>query len=518
MERYTVGRAAAGGHPGATRASRKASGAPVVEIEGAPPSGRVPEPTGCPSVAEEMMAGVECSIGRLQGARPSYASPGWQGVARVYGGGSMRKRISSERGVRPAVGLAGPSTSGDTFRGARGPTTQREWGDGLLSLMGAPGWWAYPTLFLLTIPIGLTGQDVATSLPWLVAEDPSVHITPRENQPATLFQNVTGAFRLTDSSLVVLDCRASELRYFDHAGDPVGPVGGEGQGPGEFRYPYRLFRGAADSLVVVDPSLRRITIFSVDGQGHRTVPFLDAPTYVEPIGAFEDGSFLAFRRPDVGQGPGGVISRGREELHLVTPAGDSSVLVGVLPGIESVGRVTYPFYRRLSIAVASDRIYVGTQDSDTIRILNRYGERMGHFHSVTAPVPPTDSIVRAWVESWGEGGAPQDPWPDVLPAYGRFLLSADDEYLWVSDGYKGEKRPTSWTVYDHSGEAAYRVRLPVRFAPTDVGPDWVLGVSYDDFDVEEIVLYPLREATTAEATSLPAAWTPVTAYGCTIPW
>ncbi len=53
--------------------------------------------------------------------------------------------------------------------------------------------------------------------------------------------------------------------------------------------------------------------------------------------------------------------------------------------------------------------------------------------------------------------------------------------------------PEVWTVLDPSGAWLGSLTVPVRFSPYVMGDDWVLGVEWDDLDVEYVALYPLRK-------------------------
>ena len=63
-------------------------------------------------------------------------------------------------------------------------------------------------------------------------------------------------------------------------------VGGEGSGPGEFRFPTRLARWG-DTIVVLDVNLRRVSRFSLEGDLH-----IDGSS----VGEFQDVPSIPVRR------------------------------------------------------------------------------------------------------------------------------------------------------------------------------------------------------------------------------
>jgi len=63
--------------------------------------------------------------------------------------------------------------------------------------------------------------------------------------------------------------------------------------------------------------------------------------------------------------------------------------------------------------------------------------------------------------------------------------------LWVGDWVLFPQVALGWKVLDPSGRWLGEVIMPERFFPYAVVVDWILGVEWDDLDVEYVVLYPL---------------------------
>ena len=49
-----------------------------------------------------------------------------------------------------------------------------------------------------------------------------------------------------------------------------------------------------------------------------------------------------------------------------------------------------------------------------------------------------------------------------------------------------------WDIFDATGRWTGTVELPARFRPTEVGPDYLLGVMTDDLDIQSVQLLHLN--------------------------
>ncbi|MGD2121390.1 MAG: hypothetical protein PVJ76_06585 [Gemmatimonadota bacterium] len=86
-----------------------------------------------------------------------------------------------------------------------------------------------------------------------------------------------------DSSAYLLDAMTPGVLEYDVAGAFVRQLGREGEGPGEFRSPWRIGMIGRDTLWVADLSLRRFTLFDAStGESLRTIPRSEAWGAWEP--------------------------------------------------------------------------------------------------------------------------------------------------------------------------------------------------------------------------------------------
>jgi hypothetical protein len=98
--------------------------------------------------------------------------------------------------------------------------------------------------------------------------------------------------------------------------------------------------------------------------------------------------------------------------------------------------------------------------------------------------------------------------PDHYPRFGRLMADRAGN-LWVMDYPQLTDRTISgddlttprpgfvdaagamWTVLTPDGDVVATVRTPPGLFVLEIGTDYVLGVAYDDLDVESVRLYTL---------------------------
>jgi hypothetical protein len=87
-----------------------------------------------------------------------------------------------------------------------------------------------------------------------------------EGDPAYLLDRVSGAVRLSDGRIVISNSGSVELRVYDAEGRYLQAIGRQGGGPGEFRRPDHIRRGAGETIEVWDAMLRPISVFDSQGR------------------------------------------------------------------------------------------------------------------------------------------------------------------------------------------------------------------------------------------------------------
>jgi hypothetical protein len=125
------------------------------------------------------------------------------------------------------------------------------------------------------------GEETEPEL-WRLSEAPILEIGVREGAEEYQFFRVGGSLRLPDGRIVVANTGARELRVFGADGGFLKTVGRDGEGPGEFRWPSRIRLLGADTLLVWDQSLQRVSLFDGEGRFLSMIPLRPTPGNLFP--------------------------------------------------------------------------------------------------------------------------------------------------------------------------------------------------------------------------------------------
>ena len=378
-----------------------------------------------------------------------------------------------------------------------------------------------------------TGPAHAEGEGWLLSAEPTFQVGGDETNPVYDLGQVTGATRLQDGSVAVANAATSEVRFYNPDGSHRISSGRRGAGPGEFQMIMGMWRTSADSLVVLDMAIQRLTVlspegqyghsFSLGGMGGTMTPGADGSISMAiPAGMLSDGSLVgmanSFRIGDTREGSF------RDPMPLVRYGPDGSIrdTVATVPGQEmemmtmafgaqSMSVPTAVSLGKQTIAVArGDHVYLAVNQSWEIEARDPDGT-LRRLIRVVTPVRPlsADLVARHRVEQLElvnnqpmMAQAPQEirdqvterinsaPYPATLP-FVALLLVDDDGHIWAQEvGLPGDLRQ-KWGVFDRDGRLQAWIRMPERFRPTSIGSDWVMGIWQDEADVEHVRVYGL---------------------------
>jgi len=345
---------------------------------------------------------------------------------------------------------------------------------------------------------------------WRVALEPAVEIGVVEGEDAYQLDRVADAARLADGRIVIADGGTNELRYFDPDGRHLRTVGGEGAGPGEFRFIGPIVRLPGDSLLVSNRFPPRVALFDPEGRFVRSV---DIGHVAE--GRLADGMVLVEVTERLEGLPSGPM---RLPVRVVGRdlAGDRADTLVMLPGTQrdfratqSAGRVVevevwpVPFARGSYWSAAGDRIYAGASDAYEIGVyvpgagLTRLVRRSGANRPVTAEA--IDRFRRQTLDRASDENArrrmeqrlAQVTYPETLPAYSDLAADAEGN-LWVRD-YSIDEAENRWDVFDPDGRWLGTVELPPGLKPFEIGGDYVLGLWKDELGVERVRLHAIEK-------------------------
>ena len=331
---------------------------------------------------------------------------------------------------------------------------------------------------------------------------------------AAPLNRVVGTVRLSDGRIVVADGGDSILRFYSEAGELVGEVGGEGDGPGEFRLLQSLGRVSGDTVWAYDFSHRRITFASPDASMVGVVELRPPPGSGLAVGVLPDGSILLGESWSTGVSRSSAPGLNRDPVAYVRYSASGSLIdtVTLAPGREVLlsmedGRGVMsaaPLGRRAVHALVGETLAIGDQIDHEIRLWSPRGDLRGIMRWTGGDLEVGPGLRAAWREARLVGLPPEAraaaerdlaglSYPTRRPAHGE-ILATDSGGLWVAE-YAVDGDSGRWAVFDSAGVWQGVVSMPDRFTPTRVGATWVLGVSRDEFDVERVEWRPLRSRT-----------------------
>ena len=320
------------------------------------------------------------------------------------------------------------------------------------------------------------------------------------------FDRVTSPFVLPDGRLVVPLRGSSDIRVFDQAGILVERLGGDGEGPGEFRYLSAAWpRG--DTIEAFDSRLRRISRFLPDG----TVEVVPIPS-----GAYPDMS-VAVGPLGEGWALGGVVAGGYGErdrilVHYFDPEGAHLGELGSIEGFAryyAEGGSPHPLSPRAVFASDGTRVYLGDTEVPSIRLVRTGGAADGEIAWEPAESISGEAALEQVIEvALAEGSADQGFFTrerlEAAPVPARVsvfwdLLPDREGFLWVQpyeplehafalgaslSGPSGSGG--AWWVFTADGRYAGPVGIPEGLALTQVTRTAVVGIRRDAFGVETV--------------------------------
>lgn len=353
-----------------------------------------------------------------------------------------------------------------------------------------------------------------TDIPaWRVDAAPEMNIGALDAPQQVALFRVTGAYRLADGRVAVADGGSSEIKVFASDGALAQTIGGQGDGPGEFRQMTFFGRLPGDSLAVWDMGQARLTVFTPAGERARDIRIGATPESPQSsvIGMFGDGTLLSRGFVNLGgRVPDGLERNETEALHL---AADGTLLdsIGSVTGSETFFRAfdggfsfyTPPFGRTTEVIAAGSRLYIADSERPEIRVLTPDGTPVRLVRWEQRPREITaadlDRAREAALESVSADRRPDIermyagmPTREAMPAFSRVRVDRDGG-MWVQL-YRTEwdEGMSTWLVFDDGGSLSASIDLPAEFTPTDIGDDWILGLERDALDIEFVRLYTLR--------------------------
>ena len=346
---------------------------------------------------------------------------------------------------------------------------------------------------------------------WRLSESPTLVIGSVDGTPSAVFHDIRGVVAATDSLIVIADGGSRELRVFSKTGEFVTAFGRGGDGPKEFRAIEWVDMCGGSAVVVYDFTRFRITRwdtrgtllddFAVDGTEDGRPPY--------SVSCGPDDAFAVVGWPDVMSGYTGEVGPYRLDVTIgvVDGRGRLERIVGTFPGPE---RYRYPnndgpwrLGKSTTARLGSDGVYVGTADSFAIQVIAPDGSQRSFGRKQVATRLTSEMRERYRESIVSRVPAARRPaarttlraieLPSSLPAYSDFQIDRLG-FVWVSPYEIPGQQATDgmdWDVFSPDGEFVASVRIPVHFRPTEIGDDYMLGVSTDTLGVQRAHMYSL---------------------------
>lgn len=343
-------------------------------------------------------------------------------------------------------------------------------------------------------------------LGWRIRETPAVSIGTEEGDPGEMLFDVRDATRLADGRIVVANAGTSELRVFGADGAYLETWGGQGDGPGEFSAytPEAVARWPGDSIAAGNMFGRRVEVFDSQGDAGRTVTMADG--YHSFLGVLPDGTVLA--KPSAVLmggifGAGEPLIRRDEDFGLLRPDGGRRLSLGALPGEEWFSSpagpmaMRHPFGRATIATIWGDLAVVAPTDHYELRAYRSDGTLVRIIrreHELRSPTrAELDALLAALPEERRMGLLAETadmPLVEFFPAFDA-VESDPLGNLWVREyGLPGQDGNV-WTVFDAEGRVQGLVETPPDLDVFEIGEDYFIGSTADEFDVERVQVWPL---------------------------
>lgn len=346
---------------------------------------------------------------------------------------------------------------------------------------------------------------------WTIVPESNTSIGVVDGDPRRQFTTIRAGRFLPDGRIVVADRGSSTIRVFSSDGGFLTEMGGEGDGPGEFRLISGLAITPPDTLHIWDSSALRLTTFLADGSlvGTQLFPASQpggpGGSLDGLAGLFSDGTpALSWTVP--GPRIGGGVAADRTVFGRFGSDGSLQHLLGEGEGLHRQAGSPDPFSPYPHATVYRDSIYFMNGVGGRIAVFSPDGAGVARTIDVPASHVPVDeawTAFRASVQAEGREsllGRIPAPKLEHTPSLAGLLVD-DQGRLWVklydpeSDSVYFGRPPGvggEWWVLTPAGQILARVAMPARVVPLQITSDRLLGISVDALDVERVVVHRIQ--------------------------
>ncbi len=334
---------------------------------------------------------------------------------------------------------------------------------------------------------------------WRIDPEPLLDLTATGSGPNHEFGHVGGMVRLADGSLVVADATWLQIRLYSPDGSFVRATGRNGEGPGEFSGGIEQMVGAVGDTVWILDWDGRVSAFGPDLGLVRTFNLLANASSIHDLG---DGSMaVQYVSPFWARDAIGAIrnptvlwrfdAEGTRLDSIAATAGYDEYVAQLRNG--NTASVSSLFPKEAQVATHAGRLFVGNAEFMEVEERTREGDLVRILRIPDYPLTLSGSVLRAERKAFLGGrsssllqeAAERTPASGTRPAYSKMIVDPSGA-VWLQL-YRGEseaEEPVRWLVLAADGTWLGTLGLPDRFRIVDIEMDAVLGVWYDELDVQ----------------------------------
>lgn len=375
---------------------------------------------------------------------------------------------------------------------------------------------------LLALSIGACADGPATtssSIPRSATLTEEIRIGGTEHDLVPFGYESGGSIAVArDGTIAISQAQDHRVRFFGADGTPLGDLGGDGSGPGEFERNDRI-GWLGDSLWIYDPGLRRITLLTPARELARTMAVDREPTAAPALREAIPRTLFSYplaMRADGGRTELVMPMRERSAdvagnhvyVATVTPQAELTKIVAMVPIGETSARdasgatASLPFANRTVLDVARDgsrsgfaRAEIGSEGGTAgVHLFGRDGDtifsRRMPIEVVPLPESVRDSAYSRWSErlppSLGEVVRARAHEVTHYPPLEQMIIGRDGT-VWLSLASQDGVRPH--LVLTPEGDLMGEVSLSDRSRIAEAQRDRIWVIERDEFDVESLVRY-----------------------------
>lgn len=349
-----------------------------------------------------------------------------------------------------------------------------------------------------------------------IRSEPRVEIGTAIGEPAYQLYRVFGATVLGDGRIVLVNQGSSELRFYDPEGQFLMSAGHEGDGPGEFRRPFLLWRLPGDTIWVGDYGPWEFEVFSPSGEWVRQVrPNPTQANSPQASGILADGRSILGVRDFSNRAPDFALDDLQVLMH--GPSGEFMDTLAVGP-FGRWGQITgaqspwiYPWFEAVTETTAGgNRWIIGHGVTPQLRVFNMSSEPelelIVRWSGVDQSVGESElAAAKAQIEAQyaniTDPGmrrlmlepllSDRRPVADSMPVMSDVQMGTTGA-IWVEEYTRPTRGNfTDWIQFDESGRFICRLTVPAEFEVYEFGPGYVLGHREGELGAEQVVLYDL---------------------------